>query len=442
LKRETCVPASHRVFNITGEENKVKTLRSVAVFAVAVMSLAGIIIPVPAHAQTFKTLYSFTGAPDGSEPFQSNLLLVNNALVGTTGLGGTFNDGTIFKIAGTGKETVLYSFSGGADGNQPSSGLIRDSKGNLYGTTFWGGNTNCILTTSEPPGCGTVYKLSTTGTLTVLYAFNGGTDGAWPQGLALDNAGNLYGVTFYGGNLNCPIFVGFGCGVVFKISAAGTFSVLYTFQGGADGGIPYGFLSLRGSAVYGGTQAGGNLADCGGIGCGVVFSVSTASGAEKSLYAFTGGKDGSLPTSQYVWDVAGNLYGTAYAGGLTTCSNQNTVGCGVIFRLSPTGKETVLYTFKGAPDGANPSWGLTVDSNGNGYGTTLNGGSSNLGAIFELSSKGVETVLHSFNGTDGVYPQSGLVSVGTTGFYSNTVGGGDLSCNSPNGCGTIFRIVP
>jgi uncharacterized repeat protein (TIGR03803 family) len=115
----------------------------------------------------------------------------------------------------------------------------------------------------------------------------------------------------------------------------------------------------------------------------------------------------------------------------------------VIFRLSPSGTETVLHTFEGAPnDAANPSWGLTVDASGNAYGTTVYGGTSNLGTVFKVSSKGVESVLHNFNGADGVYPQSGLVSVGTTGFYSNTVGGGDLSCNSPNGCGTIFRIVP
>jgi uncharacterized repeat protein (TIGR03803 family) len=440
LKRETCVPASQWVFNITGEENKVKTLRSVAVFAVAVVLSAGI-IPVAAQAQTFKTLYSFTGTPDGSEPYQSNLLLVNNALVGTTGLGGTFNAGTIFKLAGTGKETVLYSFNGGADGNQPSSGLIRDSKGNLYGTTFYGGNTNCVYD-SNFPGCGVVYKLDSAGHFSVVYTFQAGSDGALPQGLVLDSVGNLYGVTFYGGNLNCPLLPGAGCGVVFKISSTGTYSVLYTFQGGTDGAIPFGFLTLRGSTVYGGTQGGGLTADCGGFGCGVVFAVSTSTGAEKPLYAFTGGTDGGSPTSQFLFDGSGNLYGTTFAGGELSCSNNNTVGCGVIFKLTPASKESVLYTFKGAPDGASPTWGLTLDANGNAYGTTIYGGTSNLGTVFKVSSKGVESVLHSFNGTDGVYPQSGLVSVGTTGFYSNTVGGGDLSCNSPNGCGTIFRIVP
>ena len=418
-----------------------KTLRAVAVFAVAVMLSPGI-IPVAAQAQTFKTLYSFTGTPDGSEPYQSNLLIVNNALVGTTGLGGTFNAGTIFKLGSTGKETVLYSFSGGADGNQPSSGLIRDSKGNLYGTTFYGGNTNCVYD-SNFPGCGVVYKLDSAGHFSVVYTFQAGSDGALPQGLVLDSVGNLYGVTFYGGNLNCPLLPGAGCGVVFKISTSGTFSPVYTFQGGEDGALPEGFLTLHGASVYGATQGGGVTANCKGFGCGVLFAVSTTTGAEKTLYAFTGGTDGHGPISQVVFDKVGNLYGTTFLGGNAACSNNGSVGCGVIFRLSPSGTETVLHTFEGAPnDAANPSWGLTVDASGNAYGTTVYGGTSNLGTVFKVSSKGVESVLHNFNGADGVYPQSGLVSVGTTGFYSNTVGGGDLSCNSPNGCGTIFRIVP
>ena len=407
----------------------------------AILLSAGM-IAVTAHAQTFKTLYSFTGTPDGAEPFQSNLLLVNGALVGTTGIGGTFNVGTIFKLSSTGKENVLYSFTGGADGNEPSSGLIQDSKGNLYGTTFFGGDTNCVLSTAEPPGCGTVYRLASSGHFSVLHTFEAGADGAWPQGLVTDSAGNLYGVTFYGGTLNCPLLPGAGCGVVFKISEAGAFSVLYTFQGGADGGIPEGFLTLRGATVYGATQGGGLTADCSGFGCGVVFAVSTSTGAEKALYAFTGGTDGGGPISQFLFDGSGNLYGTAFSGGDLSCSNNNSVGCGVIFKLTPAGKESALYAFKGSPDAANPTWGLSLDTSGNAYGTTVSGGASNLGTVYEFSSKGVEKVLHSFSGTDGQNPQSGLVSVGTTGFYSNAVFGGDLSCNSPNGCGTIFRIVP
>jgi uncharacterized repeat protein (TIGR03803 family) len=414
-----------------------KMCRAIQVFVVLMTLFAGL----PAIAQTFTTLYSFTGTPDGSEPFQSDLLSVNGTLYGTTGAGGAFGAGAIFTFSSTGKEKVIYSFTGGADGYQPSSGLIRDSKGNFYGTTFFGGDANCPDNFGTAPGCGTVYKLDSSNNLSVLYTFTGGTDGAWPQGLVMDSAGNLYGVTFYGGNLSCPLLAGIGCGVVFKISSTGVFSVLYSFQGGADGAVPFGFLTLHGTAVYGGTQEGGTLGDCGGGGCGVIFAVSTSTGAEKPLYAFTGGADGSLPTSQFLFDSKGNLYGTTYAGGDLSCSNQNSVGCGVIFRLSPAGKESAIYAFKGTPDAANPAWGLTADSSGNGYGTTIYGGSSNLGAVFKISSKGAESVLHSFSGTDGSYPQSGLTGIGTA-FYSNTALGGNLSCSSPNGCGTIFKITP
>ena len=397
---------------------------------------------VPVWAQSFKTVYSFTGTPDGSFPFQSNLLNVNGTLYGTAGGGGTLNAGTIFKLSGP-TATVLYTFTGGSDGNQPSSGLIGDGNGNFYGTTFFGGDTSCILNANNPPGCGTVYKIDSSNTFSVLYTFTGGADGAWPQGLVIDSGGNLYGVAFYGGNLNCPLMPGIGCGVVFKISAGGTFSPLYTFQGGKDGGIPFGFLTLRGNFVYGGTQGGGIDSDCGGFGCGVIFAVSISTGSEKTVYAFSGGTDGGLPTSQFLFDTGGNLYGTTYAGGDLSCvSPASTSGCGVIFRLTPAGKENVLYAFKGSPDASNPVWGLTADFSGNAYGTTVYGGSSNLGTVFKFSSKSVETILHSFNLSDGGYPQSGLINVGKTGLYSNTVYGGDLSCNSPNGCGTIFRITP
>ena len=416
-------------------------LRPLAVCALAMVLCAGVV--PPAHAQILQTLYSFTGTPDGAEPFQSNLILVNGSLLGTTGIGGTFNAGTVFKLTSTGQEGILYSFSGGKDGNQPSSGLIHDGSGNLYGTTFFGGNTNCVLNSNYPAGCGTVYKLDSSRHLSVLHTFQAGADGAWPQGLVMDSAGNLYGVTFYGGNLNCPLLPGFGCGVVFKIAPNGTFSVIYAFHGGADGGVPEGFLTLHAGAVYGGTQGGGLTANCSGFGCGVVFAVSTTTGAEKPLYAFTGGTDGNGPVSQFLFDKSGNLYGATFSGGNLACSNAASSGCGVIFQLSSTGTETVLHAFNGTPnDGANPTWGLTADASGNLYGTTIYGGSANLGAIFKIGSRSGESVIHSFTGPDGQNPQSGLLYLGMTGLYSNTVFGGDFSCNSPNGCGTVFRIVP
>ena len=393
-----------------------------------------------ASAQTLTTLFAFNGT-DGAEPFQSNLLDIGGTLYGTTGYGGTYNAGTIFKLDSTGKETVIYSFTGGTDGNLPSSGLTVDSKGNAYGTTFYGGDLNCELITTTP-GCGVVYKLTSTGKFSVVYAFTGSTDGAWPQGVIPDSSGNLYGPAYYGGNLSCP-YTGIGCGVIFKIDTTGKETAVYTFQDGTDGGIPNGFVTMDQSGnIYGATIYGGTLADCNGAGCGVIFKVTPA-GKETVLYSFTGGTDGGAPNGSLLMDhPQGNIYGTAYLGGDLQCTSiPNTTGCGVVFKLSPNGHETVLHAFKGT-DGAGPSWGL-LDYKGNGYGTTIYGGASGFGVAFELTSKGKETPLYSFTGgTDGAYPQSGLIVDKSGNMFSNTVFGGNLSCNSPNGCGTVFKFVP
>jgi len=391
-----------------------------------------------AHAQTLTTLFAFNGT-DGSEPFQSNLLDVGGTLYGTTGAGGTYNAGTIFKLDSKGKETVIYNFTGGADGNQPDSGLTLDSKGNVYGTTFYGGDSSCVL--SATPGCGVVYKLTSAGKFSVVYTFTGSTDGALPQGVILDSAGNIYGPAFNGGNPNCT-FGSVGCGVIFKIDTTGKETAIYSFLDGTDGGVPNGFITMdRAGNIYGATIYGGTLADCSGAGCGVIFKLTPA-GKETVLYSFTGGTDGGGPTGNLLMDPQGNIYGTAYFGGDLQCTSiPNTSGCGVVFKISPTGHESVLHAFMG-PDGAGPSWGL-LDYNGNGYSTTIYGGVNGFGTIFELTSKGKEIRLYSFTGgADGAYPQSGLIVDKSGNMFSNTVFGGDLSCNSPSGCGTVFKFVP
>src|SRR5579862_586861 len=390
-----------------------------------------------ARAQTLTTLLAFNGT-DGSEPFQSNLLDIGGTLYGTTGAGGAYNAGTIFKLDSTGKETVIYNFTGGADGSQPSSGLTLDSKGNVYGTTFYGGDTNCVLSTIA--GCGVVYKLSSTGHFSVVYTFIGSTDGALPQGVILDSSGNIYGPAFYGGNLSCPLAI--GCGVIFKIDTTGKETPIYTFQDGTDGGVPNGFITMDHSGnIYGAAIDGGTLADCSGAGCGVIFKLTPA-GKETVLYSFTGGTDGGGPNGNLLMDPQGNLYGTAYFGGDLECASiPNTTGCGVVFKLTPSGHESVLHAFKGT-DGAGPSWGL-LDYQGNGYSTTIYGGANGFGTVFELTSKGKEIRLYSFtDGTDGAYPQSGLIVDKSGNMFSNAVFGGNLSCNSPNGCGTVFKLVP
>ena len=266
-------------------------------------------------------------------------------------------------LARRGRETVLYSFTHGADGANPAAGLIR-AQGNLYGTTFWGGVYDY----------GTVFELSSTGQETVLYGFTGGNDGGNSgAGLIRDAQGNLYGTAESGGDMSsCD---GLGCGVVFKLSSTGQETVLHSFTGGADGAIPYaGLIRDAQGNLYGTTGYGGDMSSCSGNGCGVVFKLSST-GKETVLYRFKGGADGAGPTAGVIRDAQGNLHGTTWGGGA--------YGKGTVFELSPTGKETVLHSFAGA-DGANPEAGVIEDTNGNLYGTTSFGSAYSNGVVFEL----------------------------------------------------------
>lgn len=244
-------------------------------------------------------LYSFTGTGgDGSVPWGGLVRDRAGNLYGTTINGGINNWGTVFRVDTTGNETVLYSFTGGTDGGYPYAGLIRDAKGNLYGTTFFN----------------TVFKVDGTGTLTVLYTFTGPPDGSFPfAGLVRDAKGNLYGTTYRGGSSNS--------GTVFKVDTAGNETVLYSFTGGADGGSPRHSSLVRDSAgnLYGTTGEGGPSD------FGVVFKLDTA-GNETVLHSFSG-NDGKIPYGTLVRDKAGNLYGTTYEGGA--------YGGGVVFKIAP-----------------------------------------------------------------------------------------------------------
>jgi uncharacterized repeat protein (TIGR03803 family) len=266
-------------------------------------------------------------------------------------------NGTVFKLDTTGRETVLHSFTGTPDGAIPRAALVRDAAGNLYGTTVFGG---------ASIGYGTVFKLDTTGKETVLHSFTA-TDGSGPvAALVRDAAGNLYGTTAYGGaSLS---------GTVFKLDTSGTETVLHSFTGRADGAIPYAALvrdhagNLYGNTAYGGAS-----------GYGTVFKLDTT-GRETVLHSFTGASDGASPFDALVRDPAGNLYGTATFGGDPFCSS----GCGTVFKLDTTGKETVLHSFTGRADGAIPA-GLVRDPAGNLYGTTYYGGAFGYGVVFKLT---------------------------------------------------------
>jgi uncharacterized repeat protein (TIGR03803 family) len=355
------------------------------------------------------TLYAFTGGTDGASPYASLIQDANGNLYGTTFAGGTANLGTIFKINKSGKETVLYSFTGSPDGEHPTRNLLRDNAGNMYGVAYEGGAS----------GFGAVFKLNRAGKESLLYSFGSGTDGEYPgSGLIEDADGNLYGSTGYGGVS--------GNGTVFKISRSGKEKILHSFTG-TDGQYPFGNL-LQDSAgnLYGTTSMGGSS------GNGTVFKM-TKKGKVTVLHNFAGGTDGENPYAGLVQDDRGNFYGTTYSGG----AGCDGFGCGTVFKVSLKGKETVLHAF-GESDGHYPDFGTLVrDAAGNLYGTTYAGGSADMGVVFKVASGGKETVLYSFTGgEDEGFPVAGLIEDKAGNFYGTTLG------NPPNTYGTVFKLIP
>jgi uncharacterized repeat protein (TIGR03803 family) len=377
---------------------------------------------------------------------------------GTTEVGGAADFGVVFKLDTTGKETVLYSFEGGADGAHPRAGLIQDSDGNLFGTTFEGGAGPCNSKPNSrgapPTTCGTVFKLDAFGKESVLHSFTGEPDGANPSaGLVLDLAGNLFGTTSNGGTSNY--------GMVFKLDPSGTESVLHSFNDVADGGIPDAGLVLDATGnLYGTTSRGGPS------GLGTVFELDTT-GKTTVLHNFLGEPaDGANPAASLVRDAAGNLYGTTGTGGdlcyiigSTPPTPSTFVYCGIAFKLDTTGKETVLHRFTGPPDGAIPQAGLILDAAGNLYGTTYEGGTGGCfiaagygpeylgcGTLFKLDPNGNETVLFSFSGAAGLDwgPQTSLTLDAAGNLFGSTSQGG-AGCGGL-GCGGLFQfsagIVP
>ena len=373
-----------------------------------VIAVAGVLLIAVqwVQAKTEKVLHSFTGGTDGANPYAGVVLDKKGNLYGMTPLGGSSYSGTVFKVSPTGTETVLYTFTGGTDGANPYGGLVLDQNGNLYGTTSGGGAS----------GLGTVFQLTPTGTETVLHSFSGGSDGANPYGsLIFDTQGYLCGTTYYGGTSNL--------GTVFKMTVSGSETLLYSFTG-ADGAHPLAGVVVDAQNNLYGTTFGGGI---GGGGNGAVFEVSS-SGAETVLYSFTGSPDGAQPKAGLILDAQGNLYGTTANGG-------NSV-FGTVFKVTPSGTETVLYSFTGGGDGSHPDAGLVLDALGNLYGTTSGGGSSNNGTVFRVVPSGAETVLYSFAGIpDGAYPEGGLALKGKKQLYGITYYGGTFNQ------GSAFKIA-
>jgi len=292
---------------------------------------------------------------------------------------------------------VLHTFTGGKDGGSPVAGLIRDAQGNLYGTA-----------------ANVVFRLDKTGRETVLH------NGFASMGtLVRDATGNLYGTTYSGGSSNL--------GTVFEVATSGHETVLHSFVGGTDGAGPAaGVILDRSGNLYGTTSLGGTH------NAGTVFKLKK-SGKEIVLHSFAG-PDGANPYASLIRDAKGNLYGTTEFGGHSNQCAGTQTGCGVVFKLASTGRETVLYAFSGGADGSRPQAGLVQDDNGNFYGTTVAGGTSGAGAVFKLDKARKETVLHSFTGPDGVEPSSQLVRDQKGNLYGTALDAG------VSDTGTLFKV--
>jgi uncharacterized repeat protein (TIGR03803 family) len=310
--------------------------------------------------------------------------------------------------------TVLYSFTGGVDGGYPYGTLLRDSSGKLYGTTFGGGAHNY----------GTVFELDLASKEKVLHSFGGPPDGAYPfAGLVRDSQNNLYGTTQLGGNSGCgyPLYI--GCGTVFKLDSTRRETVLYRFCK-----KPFLYCTDGVKPVAGLTRdSAGNLFGIAGL----VFELDK-SGHETVLSSTFGG--GYPAYGALIQDASGNFYDTTIYGGSYDCSYDYGVDCGSVFQLSPSGQITLLYSFKGKPDGQFPDSGLLAGSNGEFYGTTSAGGTHGAGTVFMLNQDSKETLLHSFTGRDGANPVSGVIRDEQGNLYGTTLYGGT------HNMGTVYRL--
>ncbi len=402
---------------------------------------------VSARAQTLTTLYDFcsrSNCADGTTPSAALIQATNGSLYGSTLSGGTNNDGTLFRLGTSGQLTTLYSFcaAGGActDGLLPDAPLVLGADGNFYGTTQQGG----------PNGGGAFFKLTLTGTLTIVGGFGGPDGPSGPLGLALGSNGDFYGTSSSGGYKER--------GTVFSVTPQGAVSTLYDFcktsDCGAGGAYPETGLvegvdgDFYGTTIEGGASTGANCPN-GKAGCGTIFRVTPVGGLTK-LYDFcsqSGCTDGYFPAAPMIQGEDGSLYGTTTLGGIDNCSSYGAgdYGCGTIFKIGPSGFQ-VLYSFcpeAGCSDGAIPSAALVQGSDGNFYGTTALGGANGEGTVFKITPGGTFTLLYTFCSesgcADGAEPAAALIQDTNGKFYGTTIlGGTGTAC--PYGCGTAFSL--
>jgi uncharacterized repeat protein (TIGR03803 family) len=375
-----------------------------------------------AQAQNFAVLHEFNGQADGANPQGKLLRDTAGNLYGTTFAGGALGEGTVYKIDSTGQESVLFTFTATVTGGFPASALIQDQAGNLYGTADIG-----------PGGAGVVFKISPEGQQTILFAFQGGLgrNARVPSGgLLMDKSGNLYGTTLFGGNGSCQ----FGCGTIYRLDTAGKLHVLYAFSGGADGSTPFGPLVPDANGnLYGVAQSGGDLAcpEFPQTGCGTVFRLAR-NGKLTVLHTFQGGADGAAPQPELLLDTAaGNLYGAASRGG----TSEN----GILFKISKNGTYTILHRFNGRNDGSAPNGGLVLDEAGNLFGTAQTGGRGGDGTAFAMNPAGQVKVLHTFTADlDGAFPLGGLIRDEVGHLFGTAVQNGLIQQRN----GDVFEIRP
>jgi uncharacterized repeat protein (TIGR03803 family) len=391
---------------------------------VCTMFLLSAAMTVVSSAQSFTTLAEFSGS-DGEYPNSSLVQATNGDFYGTTSGGGASGAGAVFISAPAGTLTTLYSFcseTGCTDGEYPEA-LVQGSDGNFYGTTEAGGRDYFGACSS---GCGTLFRVTPSGALTTLYTFCSASsclDGSYPEaGLVQGSGGNFYGTTSNGGAA--------GYGTVFKMNPQGLLTApLYSFcsqSGCSDGAYPGALVQGSDGNFYGTTCCYG--AHSGGT----VFRI-TPQGKLTTLYSFcsqSGCTDGGDPYGGLVEGSDGNFYGTTYEGGANTD--------GTVFRITPQGTLTTLYSFcsqSGCADGSGPEAGVVQGSDGNLYGTTHEGGANgNYGTVFKITPSGSLTTLHSFDGTDGSAPVAALIQGVNGAFYGTTNEDGAV------GDGTVFRV--
>ena len=389
-------------------------------------------IATSASAQTFTTLASFNGS-SGATPYSPLIQGLDGNLYGTTIFGGVKNEGVVFSMTRDGALTALFSFCSGTgsclDGYQPYAGLLLAESGNLYGTTFYGGTKRHTST-----GGGTLFQITPSGKLTRRYAFCAQpncSDGLFPNDPPVQGiSGDFYGTTESGGTAG-------GFGTVFKMTSTGTLTVLHSFgSNSADGGTPLAALVQASDGSFYGTTGGGGANGDGGT----VFRI-TAGGALKTLYSFcklSGCADGATSEAALVQASDGNFYGTTSEGGNPGCGS---FGCGTVFKITPAGVLTTLYSFcaqTSCTDGASPTGALVQATDGNFYGTTSSGGASDNGTIFKITPSGSLTTVHSFcvqNCSEGSAPVAGMVQATDGNLYGTTSAGG-AGLND----GTIFSL--